>query len=168
MKEEQGSSAEKKTNFEAEDLEAIIGYYQSNPTLWNHNLTDYRDRIKSKKYLNPVVQDLMIHIFPTGNISEVWVLWKLKVMSTTHSTIWVRSADYHLRKKIGMCHRRLKCQSRTLENESHCSVTKLFIFAFIERSVCGNGFRFGSSRFYRVQIPGMTVADSLMQCETNE
>ena len=43
LKEKLGSSAKIKNNLEAEDLEAIIDYYQSSPTLWNHNQTFCRD-----------------------------------------------------------------------------------------------------------------------------
>ena len=41
----------------------------------------------------------MMRIFSTENISKVWVLWDIQLMSTAYSTLWSNSACQHLRKR---------------------------------------------------------------------
>ena len=40
-----------------------------------------------------------MRIFSTENISKVWVLWDIQLMSTAYSTLWSNSACQHLRKR---------------------------------------------------------------------
>ena len=52
------STPKKKLNFEANDVEMLIDYYQSNPSLWNHNLGEYRDRDLRDILLEKLVDEL--------------------------------------------------------------------------------------------------------------
>ena len=55
---EEISMPRKKLNFEATDIEMLINYYQLNPSLWNHNLVEYRDRILRDALLDKCVEEL--------------------------------------------------------------------------------------------------------------
>ena len=41
---EQLEKAEKKVKFDLEERQILIDFFNSNPALWNHHLTEYRDR----------------------------------------------------------------------------------------------------------------------------
>lgn len=58
LNQELGSFAKIKTKSEAQVLEAITDYYQSNSILWNHNITDYRDRELRDVFLEKLVNEL--------------------------------------------------------------------------------------------------------------
>ena len=57
LNQELGSFAKIKTKSEAQVLEAITDYYQSNSILWNH-ITDYRDHELRDVFLEKLVNEL--------------------------------------------------------------------------------------------------------------
>lgn len=69
--EEEIEKAEKKVTFDMEERETLIDFFNSNPSLWNHHLTDYRDRNLRDSLYEKLV-DLFTGKFSKEDIKREW------------------------------------------------------------------------------------------------
>ena len=63
--------SKKKLNFEGIDIKTLINFYHSNPSLWNHNLAEYRDRDLRDVLLEKCV-DEFDNRFTKEEIKQQW------------------------------------------------------------------------------------------------
>ena len=147
---------EKKVTFDLEEKEILIDFFNSDAALWNHHLTEYRDRSLRDSLMEKLVNQFDGK-FTKEDVKREW---------HNLQTVYKRDTSY-TSLDSGVCAppaQKKKKPSRTAEDDAKTELWKSIAASLKPQ----DNFKVKSELSERASLFGKVVADSLMQYDPTE